>query len=131
MLSNNTQKINITLTFPATTTSNLTVKNNFNISACTLNTNYDKKSTELTYSHSRQSVTFSPTQHFHTCRNINASFVKEQRGGKNNCRKTAVVETHQICRKHEKTTKNENLTFCTYKKKIMELCKITLMPVCK
>jgi hypothetical protein len=79
MSSKNTQKINITLTFPAIRTSSLTIQNNFTISAHTLNTKYRNKPKELTSPHSCQSVTFSPTQHFHTCRNLNASFVKERR----------------------------------------------------
>jgi len=80
MLSSDTRKINITLTFPATRTSNLTVKNNFHISTCTLNIlNYKSKFKDMTSPHSCQSVAFSPTQHSHTHRNLNASFLKARR----------------------------------------------------
>ena len=94
MLSNDTQKINTILTFPATRTSNLTVKNNFNISACTLNTNYEKKSKELTSPHSCQSVTFSPSQQLPYMQEPICIISEGKRvGGGNNCGKMAVVET--------------------------------------
>jgi len=115
MLSNDTQKINITLTFPATRTSDLTVEN-FNIPTCISNTNYKNKSKQMTSPHSCQSVTFSPTQHYHTCRNLKCIISEGPQGGKITAGKTAGVETHLKCQKHEKTTKNEIFTLCAYKK---------------
>jgi hypothetical protein len=97
MLSNNTKKINTTLTFRDTRPSNLIVKNNFSISTCTLYTNCEKKSKELTSPHSSQSVTFSPTQHFHTHGNLNASLLKERRGEKLTVGKLQLWEHMENC----------------------------------